>query len=71
MQHPFQPHSSIGISPCVTELQGGTNVVEHPHNLLEWEVTSPKKVNMVIDSDASLIGWGATHQNRSVTFDNT
>ena len=32
-----------------------------PHDQLEWEV---QEVDMIIESDASVTGWGATGQNQ-------
>ena len=40
-------------------------MVGHPHDRLEWEVPPEEHgdMDMTIDSDASLTGWGATSQN--------
>ena len=39
----------------------GTPVVDHQHQTGEWEPNSPPATEMVITSDASKMGWGATY----------
>ena len=37
-----------------------TDVVGEPHVEMKWEITCKTEIDIVIDSDASLMGWGAT-----------
>ena len=46
-------------SPSHTRVLGGAGVVGQQHVQVEQQVTNQREIDLVIDSDASLEGWGA------------
>ena len=47
-------------------MQGGTNLVSNKFKSEEWEVNSYSENRTIIQSDASMIGWGAYCQKASI-----
>ena len=48
--------------PAVTGSQGRAGLVDEPFHSLEWEEPGTRQPELQIESDASLIGWGASCQ---------
>ena len=58
---PVSNSQSVLEARADNRVQGGTDVVGHPDDKLEWEVPPQEGSGR---SDASLTGWGATSQNQ-------